>query len=84
MLRNVTLSLGAVGCLGVVVLGGRAIEGRSAANAATRDPVPAATAPAAPSNGRLWYGGTLAPIVVEVPAPVAKAAVARPCASVGT
>jgi hypothetical protein len=83
MLRNVTLSLGAVGCLGVMVLGGRAIaEGRPAAEVPAVDSAAASNAPA--TAGRLWYGGTLAPIIVEVPAPLAKAASARPCASVGT
>jgi hypothetical protein len=81
MLRNVTLSLGVAGCLGVMVLGGRAIGGRSAAKPVASDSASVAV-PA--REGRLWYGGTLAPIIVEVPAPVAKAAVARPCASVGT
>lgn len=73
-MRFLALSLGAVGSLGVVALGGRTIAA-DRTDLARRAPIaePAiaapAVAPAASAADRLWYGGTLAPIVVVVDAP---------------
>lgn len=80
MLRNVSLSLGAVGCLGVLFLAGRAIAGRPGPEDTARDSAATAATPA----DRLWYGGTLAPIVVEAPSRAAKPAPAPSCPAVGT
>jgi hypothetical protein len=69
-MRIMALSLGAVGSLGVVALGGRTIAADRAAHP-PRAPVveSAAPAPAAATVDRVWYGGTLAPIVVVADRP---------------
>ena len=70
-MRFLALSLGAVGSLGVVALGGRTIAADRTA-LARRAPIaePAiaapAVAPAVSAADRVWYGGTLAPIVGNV------------------
>jgi hypothetical protein len=64
-MHKLVLSLGAIGSLGVMALGGRAIEGDRAAHAprvAHADAAPGR--PTASVTDRLWYGGTLAPIEV--------------------
>jgi hypothetical protein len=71
-MRGIALSLAAVSGLGAALLGGRAItpaRGGSARPAAVKAP---ATAEAA--AGPVWYGGTLAPIVVVASAPHTAAA----------
>lgn len=73
-MRFLALSLGAVGSLGVVALGGRTIAADRTA-LARRAPMAEpgiaapAVAPAVSAADRVWYGGTLAPIVVVADAP---------------
>jgi hypothetical protein len=80
-MRILALSLGAVGSLGVVALGGRTIAADRMAHARHTPIVNAAvTAPATATADRVWYGGTLAPIVVVADAPEhARARTARDC-----
>ena len=85
-MRNIALSLGAVCSLGVMALGGRAIAGD---RTATSHRIPAADSglvePVEPSVDRVWYGGTLAPIVVVAASPEsARAHRARDCVAGGT
>lgn len=74
-MRGIALSLAAVSGLGVVLLGGGAIAGsrddraQPVTKASSVAPAPEAAA------GPVWFGGTLAPIVVTAAPP--KAAVAR-------
>ena len=69
-MRGIALSLAAVLSLGVAVAGGRATAAdRAAHNRLVADP----EAPATSSAGRVWYGGTLPPIIV-VAAPPEKSA----------
>lgn len=85
-MRFLALSLGAVGSLGVVALGGRTIASDHAAHA-RREPTaaPTVTAPAASTADRVWYGGTLAPIVVVAEQPEhARARAARDCPAGGS
>lgn len=85
-MRFLALSLGAVGSLGVVALGGRTIVSDRAAHA-MRAPIvsPAAAAPAASDVDRVWYGGTLAPIVVVADSPERTPAhAARDCPAKGS
>jgi hypothetical protein len=68
-MRGIVLSLAAVSGLGAVLLGGRAVAaggGEPARSTAAATTVPATRAA---DEGRLWYGGTLAPIVVVASAP---------------
>lgn len=63
-MRTMSLALVSILSLGVAVAGGRAIAGERA----THSRAPARTESTPPElvpAGRLWYGGTLAPIVVE-------------------
>ena len=81
-MRGIALSLAAVMSLGIAVAGGRAIAADRAAHGrpAAKPEVPPTASPA----GRLWYGGTLAPIIV-VASPPERAATrpARSCPPVG-
>jgi len=85
-MRSIALSLGAVCSLGVMALGGRAIAGDRTARSHR---IPAADSglvePAGPTGDRVWYGGTLAPIVVVAARPESvRAHPARDCAAGGT
>lgn len=71
-MRTIAISLVAAGSLGLMALGGRAIASDRMPRA--RHGVAADSAlltSAAPAASRVWYGGTLAPIVVQATAPVA-------------
>jgi hypothetical protein len=69
-MRNIALSLGAVCSLGVMAVGGRAIAGDRTAHSHRVARVDAAVVePAGSTVDRVWYGGTLAPIVVVATAP---------------
>jgi hypothetical protein len=85
-MRFLALSLGAVGSLGVVALGGRTIAADRTAHTRSAPTVaPAVAAPVASDADRVWYGGTLAPIVVvaHVPEPAPARAV-RDCPARGS
>lgn len=89
-MRFLALSLGAVGSLGVVALGGRTIAADRTA-LARRAPIAEsaiaapAVAPAVSADDRVWYGGTLAPIVVVADVPEhARAHAARDCPARGS
>lgn len=85
-MRILALSLVAVGSLGVVALGGRTIAADRTADS-RRAPVvnTAAAAPAAATADRVWYGGTLSPIVVVAQRPEhARAHVTRDCPTGGS
>lgn len=85
-MRFLALSLGAVGSLGVVALGGRTIAADRTA-LARRAPIAesAVAAPAVSAADRVWYGGTLAPIVVVADVPEhARAHAARDCPARGS
>ena len=89
-MRFLALSLGAVGSLGVVALGGRTIAADRTA-LARRAPMAEpgiaapAVAPAVSAADRVWYGGTLAPIVVVADPPEhARARAARDCPARGS
>ena len=66
-MRAIALSLAAVLSLGIAVAGGRATGAdRAAHNRLVVDPeAPSATSQA----GRVWYGGTLPPIIVVATPP---------------
>lgn len=85
-MRFLALSLGAVGSLGVVALGGRTIAAdRTAHMRSAPTAAPAVAAAAAPAADRVWYGGTLAPIVVVADVPEqARAHAARDCPARGS
>ena len=68
-MRTMSLSLVSILSLGVALVGGRAIGGERASHT-PRVVKEAAPAPASVAADRLWYGGILAPIVVEGVAPV--------------
>ena len=80
-MRTIGISLVAAGSLGLMALGGRAIAGDRtprARHSAVADSALVASASAA--EARIWYGGTLAPIVVQAAAPVTvQGAQKRPC-----
>lgn len=85
-MRIMALSLGAVGSLGVVALGGRTIAADRAAHL-SRAPIVEAAAPASDAGtvDRVWYGGTLAPIVVVADRPErSRLHTARDCPTGGT
>jgi hypothetical protein len=69
-MRSIAISLVVVGSLGLMALGGRAIaaDRTPQARRVNRSDSAVAAAPAAALD-RVWYGGTLAPIVVEAAAP---------------
>ena len=81
-MRGIALSLATVLSIGIVLLADRpTATGRAAHSARVTRPE---TTPAAVPAERLWYGGTLAPIVVEAPAPNRAAArQAHRCAAAG-
>jgi hypothetical protein len=84
-MRFLALSLGAVGSLGVVALGGRTIAADRTALARAPVAAPAIAAPAVSAADRVWYGGTLAPIVVVADGPEqARAHAARDCPARGS
>lgn len=69
-MRTMSLSLVSILSLGVVLAGGRAIGGGRASHTANTTANEATAKAASVAADRLWYGGTLAPIVVEGVAPV--------------
>jgi hypothetical protein len=86
-MRSIALSLGAVCSLGVMALGGRAIAGERTAHSHRVTPADAGLIqPAGASADRVWFGGTLAPIVVVATGPEAPRAhrASRDCAAGGT
>lgn len=85
-MNNIALSLGAVFSLGVMALGGRAIAGDRTARSHRMTPVDAGLVePAGPTVDRVWYGGTLAPIVVVAAGPESvRTHRVRDCAAGGT
>jgi hypothetical protein len=85
-MNNIALSLGAVCSLGVMALGGRAIAGDRTARSHRITPAESGLVePAGPTVDRVWYGGTLAPIVVIAASPeAARAHRARDCAAGGS
>jgi hypothetical protein len=70
-MRMIAISLVAAGSLGLMALGGGAIAADRMPRA--RHTVASDSALAASPTGanRVWYGGTLAPIVVQAAAPAA-------------
>jgi hypothetical protein len=82
-MRGIVLSLAAVSGLGVALVGGRAIAaGRAgAAQPTTATALASAAAPAA--AGPVWYGGTLAPIVVVATVPPGSSRRATQCDRAG-
>jgi hypothetical protein len=85
-MRNIALSLGAICSLGVMALGGRAIAGGRTALSHRAAPADSALVqPAGSSADRVWYGGTLAPIIVVAAAPEAPRAHRAPdCPDAGS
>ena len=69
-MRTLRISLVVAGSLGLMALGGRAIGADRGPGARHRVAADSADlASAAPAASRVWYGGTLAPIVVQATAP---------------
>jgi hypothetical protein len=69
-MRTITISLVVVGSLGLMALGGRAIAADRMPGAPHRVAADSSVlASAAPVANRVWYGGTLAPILVQAAAP---------------
>ena len=65
-MRTLAIILAAAGSLGAMALGGRAIAADRMPGARHRVAIDSAvSATAAPVDSRVWYGGTLAPIVVQ-------------------
>lgn len=82
-MRTMSLSLVSILSLGIALAGGRAIGGERASHT-PREVKVEAFKPALATTNRLWYGGTLAPIVVEGVAPVRLTTHAAPsCANRG-
>ena len=80
-MRNTAISLVVVGILGAMALGGRGIAADRTGHLRSGAPADSITARASnAAMGRVWYGGTLAPIVVEAQAPDAKARQHADCA----
>jgi hypothetical protein len=75
-MRILAITLAAAGSLGVMALGGRAIAADRGPRA--RHSSAADSTTVAPTATRLWYGGTLAPILVQATAPAARAAAQKP------
>jgi len=74
-MRGIAISLVIVGSLGIMALGGHAIaadRSSSGRHASRADSAAIVATPVA--LDRLYYGGTLAPVMVEAVAPVAKLA----------
>jgi hypothetical protein len=83
-MRTMSLSLVSILSLGVALVGGRAIGGERASHT-PREAKVEAFKPSLATTDRLWYGGTLAPIVVEGLAPVRLSThSARSCSNRGT
>ena len=83
-MRTMSLSLVSILSLGVALAGGRVIAGERASHARPAAKVEAVD-PTLGTTDRLWYGGTLAPIVVEGVAPVRLSTHSAPsCANRGT
>jgi hypothetical protein len=84
-MRGIVFSLATVMSVGIAVAGSRVIEADRASHGrpVTEPDAPSAVSPA----GRLWYGGTLAPIIVVASPPVRAAArpahAAHSCPPVG-
>lgn len=79
-MRTIAISLVAAGSLGLMALGGGAIAADRMPRVrhnSTADSALIASAPSAAT--RVWYGGTLAPIVVKADAPAGKAARKQDC-----
>lgn len=69
-MRTLAISLVVVGSLGAMALGGRAIEADRMPGAPHRVAADSAVLASATSvANRVWYGGTLAPIVVQATSP---------------
>lgn len=71
-MRTIAISLVAAGSLGLMALGGRAIAGDRmprARHAAAADSALIAAGAARVAANRVWYGGTLQPVVVQAAAP---------------
>jgi hypothetical protein len=84
-MRSIALSLGAVCSVGVMALGGRAIAADRTAPSHRVVPADSAAAQPAGPAGHVWYGGTLAPIVVVAASPDApRAHRTRDCGPGGT
>ncbi len=79
-MRTLAITLVAAGSLGVMALGGRAIAAdrmpRARLNASADT---ALAANPAVAESRVWYGGTLPPIVVRATAPAGKVAQKPAC-----
>lgn len=80
-MRIIAISLVAAGSLGLMALGGRAIAAdrmpriRHSAKADSALSTPTS----APAASRLYYGGTLAPVVVQADVAAAKTAQKQAC-----
>jgi hypothetical protein len=74
-MRTIAISLVAAGSLGLMALGGRAIAGDRmprARHATLADSALIAAGAARVAANRVWYGGTLQPVVVQAVAPQAR------------
>jgi hypothetical protein len=69
-MRTISLALVSILSLGVALAGGRAIAGERASHSRNSPLKTESAQPSLVPAGRLWYGGTLAPILVEGVAPV--------------
>lgn len=69
-MRTMSLALVSILSIGVALAGGRAIAGERASHSRHPTGKTESAQPALVPAGGLWYGGTLAPIVVEGVAPV--------------
>jgi hypothetical protein len=77
-MRTISLALVSILSLGVVLAGGRALAGERASHVRNSSLKTESAQPSVVPAGRLWYGGTLAPIVIEG---VARVGLATPAAS---
>ena len=78
-MRTLAITLVAAGSLGAMALGGRAIAADrmpGARHRVTTDSMVLASV--APVASRVWYGGTLAPIVVQATAPAGAKVAQKP------
>ena len=82
-MRTISLALVSILSLGVALAGGRAIAGERASQSRNSPLKTESAHPSLVPTGRLWYGGTLAPILVEGVAPVGLATPASSTCSTG-
>lgn len=82
-MRSTSFSLVTMLSLGVALAGGRAIAAERASHARLTSSMVETPKLLPTPTERLWYGGTLAPIVVEVTAPALLSGPSGPSCSTG-